>query len=132
MAQDHGLCRKRKSKTNRRTGRLCRPVLQLPTGQSCSLQTCCLQRSWRTWNEQGAKQNEQNGGKNVEGSGHGMGDTAGKHSLLNTVTAGGHSWQTICPAQASKQHNSQQTLAGLAAKTTAADEIGRPLAVQCR
>ena len=71
MAQDHGLCRKKeKSTMNRRTGRLCRPVLQLPTGQSCSLQTC--------WFDPGAHgmnrgQSKMNGGKNVEkGSGHGM------------------------------------------------------------
>ena len=31
----------RVNKWTRRTGRHCRPVLQLPTGQSCSLQTCC-------------------------------------------------------------------------------------------
>ena len=46
------------------------------------------------------------------GSGHGKGEQA--HSLLNKATAGGHSRQTICPAQASKVHNSQLTkLAGL-------------------
>ena len=34
MAQDHGLCRKKgKSIMDRCTGRHCRPVLQLPTGQ---------------------------------------------------------------------------------------------------
>ena len=39
MAQDHGLCRKEKvshktkSQMDRCTGRHCRPVLQLPTGQ---------------------------------------------------------------------------------------------------
>ena len=38
MAQDHGLCRKKKRvKMDRRTGRLCRPVLQLPTGQFSQL-----------------------------------------------------------------------------------------------
>ena len=50
---------------DRRTGRHCRPVLQLPTGQSRSLHTCWfvinLRRSWRTWNEQG--QSKMNGGK---------------------------------------------------------------------
>ena len=40
---------------------------------------------------------------------------AGTHSPQNKATAGGHSRQTICPAQASKKHNSQQ-MAGLAAK----------------
>ena len=36
MAQDHGLCREKEKgvKWTRRTGRHCRPVLQLPTGQS--------------------------------------------------------------------------------------------------
>ena len=32
---------KRKVNWTRRMGRHCRPVLQLPTGQSCSLQTWC-------------------------------------------------------------------------------------------
>ena len=51
---------------NRRTGRHCRPVMQLPRGQLLQLS----RRSWRTWNEQG--QSKLNGGKNDEGSGHGM------------------------------------------------------------
>ena len=118
MAQDHGLCRKRKSKSqqvNRRTGRHCRPVLQLPTGQSCSLQTCCLQRSWRTWNEQGAKQNEQHGGKMRWA----VGMAWQRWQQANTkpaeqATAGGHSRRTLRPAQASR--NNSQQMAGLAAK----------------
>ena len=76
-------------------------------------------RTWHTWKEQGgAKLNEQNGGKNDEGSGHGMAwqRRAGTHSPQNIATAGRHSRQTICPAQASKQ-NSQQ-LAGLAANNS--------------
>ena len=40
MAQDHELCRKKKSKWTRRTGRHCRPVLQLPTGQFSQLANC--------------------------------------------------------------------------------------------
>ena len=44
-----------------------------------------------------------------------MAKVAGKQSRLNRAAAGKHSRQMICPAQASKQHNSQQTLAGLAA-----------------
>ena len=47
-----------KSTMNRRTGRHCRPVLQLPTGQFLQLANMLYnsRRSWRTWNEQGAKQ----------------------------------------------------------------------------
>ena len=86
-------------------------------------------RSWRTWNKQGAKQNER--GQNVEkGSGHGMAKASRQTKPAEQATAGGHSRRTLRPAQASK-HNSQQ-LAGLAAKTTAAHKVGRPLAVQCR
>ena len=48
------------------------------------------------------------------------------------ATAGEHSRQMICPAQASKKQNSQQTLADLAAKQQLPDDVGRPLAVQCR
>ena len=40
---------------------------------------------------------------------------AGTHSLQNKAAAGEHSWQTMRPAQALKQNNSQQ-MAGLAAK----------------
>ena len=63
------------------------------------------------------------------GSGHGKGEQA--HSLQNKAAAGKHSRQTMRPAQALKQNNSQQ-LAGLAAKQQSADDVGRPLAVQCR
>ena len=35
---------------------------------------------------------------------HGKGEQA--HSLLNKAAAGEHSWQMVCPAQASKKHNS--------------------------
>ena len=69
MAQDHGLCRKKRKsvKWTRRTGRHCRPVLQLPTGQFSQLANM-LVRSWRTWNEQG-KHNERkmNGAKQLNG-----------------------------------------------------------------
>ena len=39
MAQDHGLCKEKGKavKWTRRTGRHCRPVLQLPTGQFSQL-----------------------------------------------------------------------------------------------
>ena len=72
-----------------------------------------LRRSWRTWTEQGAKQNEQNGGKRREGqwAWHGKGDTAGKQSPQNKAAAGEHSRRTLRPAQASK--NNSQQLAGL-------------------
>ena len=65
-----------------------------------------------------------NGGKNVEDSGHGIGDTAGKHSLQNRPlqadTAGGLSARHRPKETNSKQlagHAAQQqplmTLAGL-------------------
>ena len=68
MAQDHGLCRKKKVKTGARAA---------TAGPCCSCQQDSLcnlpRRSWRTWNEQGAKQSKLTGGKNVDvGSGHGM------------------------------------------------------------
>ena len=50
------------------------------------------------------------------------------HSPQNKTTAGGHSRRTLRPAQALKHNN--QPLAGLAAKTAAADDIVLPLAVQ--
>ena len=56
------------------------------------------------------------------------GKMAGKQTARRTSTAGGHSQRILRPAQASKQTNGPQ-LAGLAAKTTAADVI-RTLAVQ--
>ena len=71
MAQDHGLCRKKVSQQmDRCTGRHCRPVLQLPTGQFSQLANC--------WNNKLAtilahmdmngamKQNEMDGGKATE------------------------------------------------------------------
>ena len=70
-----------------------------------------------------------NRGKNVdEGSGHGR-QRGDRHTACRTGTAGKHSRRTLHPAQASKQTNGPQ-LAGLAAKTTAADVGSRPLAVQ--
>ena len=99
---------------DRCTGRHCRPVLQLPTGQSCSLQTCCTNCWWRgkllaltgnkppallngddpgahgnergqsTMNRTGAS-NMLNGGKNsMKGSGHGR-----QRKACRTGTAGG-------------------------------------------
>ena len=78
--------------TNRRTGRLCRPVLQLPTGQFSQLANM-LVRSWRTWNEEGANKMNRTGARTCEGQWgwHGKGEQA--HSLQNKAlqadTAGG-------------------------------------------
>ena len=77
MAQDHELCRKKESqKWTRRTGRHCRPVLQLPTGQSRSLQTVGSNNSTILAHMEGtgAKQNEQNGASDEKGSVHGKGE----------------------------------------------------------
>ena len=124
-----------KSTRNRRTGRLCRPVLQLPTGQSCSLQTCWdsgkMILAHMAMNRGTQKQNER--GQNVEkGSGHDMakGGHGRQTQPAEQATAGNHSRRTLRPAQASRQTASrwpasQQT-------TTAADVVGQPLAVQCR
>ena len=124
---------KRKRVKNRRTGRLCRPVLQLPTGQSCSLQTVgsnnSSRRSWRTWNEQGSNKASERGQEHVKGSGDGMAK-ASRHTACRT----GHCRQTQpadSPPGTGLKINSQQ-LAGLAAKTTAADDVGLLLVVQCR
>ena len=80
-------------------------------------------------------------GEHDVGNGHGMAKVAGKQSLLNKAAAGEqsrqnkaaageHSRWTIRPAQASKK---QQPAVGRPhSKTTAADDVGRPLAVQCR
>ena len=59
---------------DRCTGRHCRPVLQLPTGQSCSLQTCWFEDKLLALTDPGAHGNEQgkqteanlNGGKQTE------------------------------------------------------------------
>ena len=108
------------------TGCHCRPMLQLPTGQSLQRER---RRSWRTWTEQGAKQNER--GKLMRRAvGKAWQRRAGTQSPLNKAAAGEHSRQMVCPAQALKQ---QQPPAGRPrSKTTAADDVGRPLAVQCR
>ena len=66
-----------------------------------------------------AKQTER--GQDVdEGSGHGR-QRVNRRTARRTGTAGGHSQQTLRPAQASKQTAGPQ-LAGGAAKTTAADQ----------
>ena len=99
----------------------------LPTGQSRSLQTCCLILAHMDMNR-GA--NKMKWGQEREmGSGHGKGRMAGKQSLQNKATAGGHSRQTLRPAQAWKKHNSWPALQQ---KQQLPDGVGLPLAVQCR
>ena len=105
---------------DRCTGRHCRPVLQLPTGQSCSWQTAGPDKLLALTdgdpgahgNEQGAsKQSELDGGNEAklergqdvdEGSGHGRQRVAGKTQPAEQGTAGRHSQRTLRPAQASK------------------------------
>ena len=80
MAQDHELCRKKKQEKSK-TGARAASAGPCCSCHKDSLAACkLLRRSWRTWTEQGAKQNEQNGGKQREGqwAWHGKGDTAGK------------------------------------------------------
>ena len=122
MAQDHGLCRKKVSQQmNRRTGRLCRPVLQLPTGQFSQLANMLVYVDPGAHGMNRGKQSKMNGrGKNVEGSGHDMAKGKGKQAnkacrtrQLQADTAGRLS------VRHRPQNNSQQ-LAGLAARTTAA------------
>ena len=96
MAQDHGLCEEKRVK-NRRTGRLCRPVLQLPTGQFNNLHNDPGAHGMNRWGQSNTER-----GQTVEkGSGHGKGEQA--HSLQNKATAGGHSRRILRLAQASKQ-----------------------------
>ena len=68
MAQDHGLCRKKVSQQmDRCTGRHCRPVLQLPTGQSRSLQTAGPNKLLAlTDDDPGAHGNEQGASKEAK------------------------------------------------------------------
>ena len=68
-----------------------------------------------------------NGGKNVEGSGHGRQRMAAGTQPAEQGTAGRHSQRILRPAQASKQtatdgrpRTNNQQMAGLAANTTAA------------
>ena len=112
---------------NRRTGRHCRPVLQLPTGQSVQLP----RRSWRTWNEQGQSKMNRTGARTLmRAVGMAWQRRAGTQSPQDTAAAGKHSRQMICPAQASMKQ--QPAVGRPRSKTTAADDVGRPLAVQCR
>ena len=134
---------------DRCTGRHCRPVLQLPTGQSCSWQTAgpnkllaLTQRSWRTWNETGQSTMKQNGRgqANLMGARTGEGQWAwqAKNGRQATKTARrtSHCRRTqpadSPPGSGLEQTNGPQ-LAGLAANTTAAaDDVGFSLAVQVR
>ena len=115
MAQDHGLCRKKKQSNGpgaraATAGPCC--SCQRDSLAACKLLFCMTRRSWRTWygtgankaKMNGAKQNKMNGGKNVdEGSGHGRQrwhgrqNTAGRlsvrHRPQNNRTA--HSWPAL-------------------------------------
>ena len=136
--------KRKQVKLTRCTGRHCRPVLQLPTGQSCSWQTAgpnkllaLTRRSWRTWTwnrwqstmkqMNGAKQTER--GQDVdEGSGHGRQRVkAGKHSPQNKAL------QADSASGLSVRHRPQNTRTAHSwpalQQTTAADVI-RTLAVQ--
>ena len=78
--------------------------------------TTNLRRSWRTWTEQvGAKQTER--GQTMRAVGMAWQRRAGTQSPQDTAAAGKHSRQTMRPAQALKQNNSQQ-MAGLAANNS--------------
>ena len=101
MAQDHGLCRtKVRVKWNRGTGRLCRPVLQLPTGQSCSLQTCCNVDPGAHGMDRG-QSNTERGQMLRRAVGMAWQRRAGTQPA-EQGTAGRHSRRTLRPAQASK------------------------------
>ena len=92
-----------------------RPVLQLPMGQSRSLQTAGNPGAHGI--EQGQSKLEQmnrgqanlTGARTDEGSGHGMAKVAGKHSLLNKAAAGERSRRTIRPVQALKQNSRRRS-----------------------
>ena len=89
-------------------------------------------RSWRTWNEQvGAKQNER-GQTDEKGSGHGMAKVAGKQ----TKPAEQGRCRRTQPADdltgTGLEATQQPAVGRPRSKTTAADDVGRPLAVQCR
>ena len=136
MAQDHGLCRKKEKSQNRCTGCLCRPVLQLPTGQFRSLQTCWylilahMEGTGANKSKLNGGKANLNGGKNVEeGSGHGR-QRVDRHTACRTGTAGKHSRRTLRPAQALKQTASSWPASQQ--KQQLPDDVGLPLAVQCR
>ena len=79
----------------------------------------------------GAKQNEiERGQEHVKGSGDGMAKASRHTKPAEQATAGGHSQQILRPAQASKKQRPPDGRPR--SETTAADNVGRPLAVQCR
>ena len=136
MAQDHGLCRKKKSKSNG-------PGARAATAGPCcscqrdSLAACKLlaltllilahmEMNRAKHNERG--QSKLNGTRTVdEGSGHGRQRRTGTQpaeQALQANTAGGLSVRH-------RPQNKRPQMAGLAAKTTtAADDVGLPPAVQ--
>ena len=142
MAQDHGLCRKKGKKSTDARAATAGPRCSCQQDSPYNLQQQSLQQQDSPYNlcvDPGAHGNEQGGGQSKtergkndeEGSGHGMAKVAaGKQSRQNKAAAGGHSRRTIRPAQASKKQ--QPAVGRPRSKTTAADDVGRPLAVQCR
>ena len=115
MAQDQWTLQEKGQKVkNRRTGRHCRPVLQLPTGQS--LQQTCDDPGAHGMNRGQSKMNR-TGQTMRRAVGMAWQRRAGTHSLQNKAAAGEQSRRTICPAQASQKQQ---------------PAVGRPLAVQCR
>ena len=111
MAQDHGLCRKKKVKTGARAA-TAGPCCSCQQGSSYNLQ----RRSWRTWNEQGGGQSKMNGARTLMWA-VGMAwqrwqqaNKACRTRPLQANTAGGQS-----DRHRPRRNNSQQ-LAGLAAK----------------
>ena len=78
----------------------------------------------------GGKQSKLERGQMMRAVGMAWQRRAGTQSLLNKAAAGEHSRRTLRQAQASKKQ--QPAVGRPRSKTTAADEVGRPLAVQCR
>ena len=139
MAQDHGLCRKRKGKKSqmdRRTGRHCRPVLQLPTGQFSQLANMLLELHTTMILahmdlNRANKQKQMNGGKMLMRAVGmaGKDGTAGKTQPAEQGTAGRHSRQTLRPAHASKQ---TATVGRPRSENNSCHKVGLLLTVQCR
>ena len=102
---------------DRCTGRHCRPVLQLPTGQSCSLQTVgtddkllalkpilahmAMNKGKRSKMEWGKAKLER--GQELMRAVGMAGKIGSRQTARRTSTAGGHSQRILRPAQASKQ-----------------------------
>ena len=74
MAQDHGLCRKRKVKMEPAHGPPLQARVAAANGTVLQLANCWFytRRSWRTWHEQGANKANERGQEHVKGSGDGM------------------------------------------------------------